>query len=135
MNGGTSMGVIKGMYINRYVQLWWQRCISTYPANVWSTTNPSGQCNNAVFKCNIYSNFALADFVNPPIICLLLILYFSNSKFGNFFFVEFRRWFFPVHKLILLTYLCSGVYQCSLLLLCKMVVHIQIPLLSRLLFI
>ena len=38
----------------------------TYPnPGAWSNTNNSANCNNAVFKINIFKDFALADFQIP----------------------------------------------------------------------
>jgi len=61
----------------------------TYPANVWSTQNQSSNCNNAVFKYNIYSDFALADFVDPPIVCAPDTIFFQNSSLGTSFIWNF----------------------------------------------
>ena len=38
-------------------------------SGAWSSTNESNNCNNAVFRFNVSSDFPVADFPQPPSIC------------------------------------------------------------------
>ncbi|NVN94871.1 MAG: gliding motility-associated C-terminal domain-containing protein [Bacteroidetes bacterium] len=61
----------------------------TFPSNVWSDTNCSLNCNNAVFKFNIHYDFALADFVDTPIGCAPDTVIFQNTSIGSTYSWDF----------------------------------------------
>ncbi|MCX6229906.1 MAG: gliding motility-associated C-terminal domain-containing protein, partial [Bacteroidetes bacterium] len=63
----------------------------TYPANVWSDSNHSYNCNNAIFKFNIHKDFALADFTLSDTIgkCAPDTLHFINTSVGTSYFWDF----------------------------------------------
>ncbi len=89
----------------------------TYPnPGAWSETNNSNNCNNAVFKINIFKGFALADFVVPNTGCAPYTVNFVNNSEGTIF-----RWDFgdntgssteknPTH-----VYKKSGIYNITLI--------------------
>ena len=90
VDGGTSRFDKKGnVYQSVCASCGGYDAFPTYPSNVWSTLNQSPNCNNAVFKYNIYSDFALADFVDPPIICAPDTIFFQNSSLGTSFIWDF----------------------------------------------
>lgn len=116
VDGGTSRFDKKGnVYQSVCASCGGYSTFPTNPANVWSTINPSGNCNNAIFKYNIYSNFALADFLNPPLICAPDTIFFQNTSLGTSFLWNFgdgsplSTQTNPAH-----IYTHSGVYQVKL---------------------
>lgn len=56
---------------------------------VWSSHNLSDNCNNAVFKINIHDDFAVADFVPPPVGCAPYTVQFTNTGRGTSFLWDF----------------------------------------------
>lgn len=55
----------------------------------WSNINSSYNCNNAVFKFNIFNDFALAEFSMPNIGCAPHTVDFNNTSDGNNFIWNF----------------------------------------------
>lgn len=55
----------------------------------WSDHNNSNNCNNALFRFNIHSDFAVADFIAPPVSCAPYTINFSNSGRGTRFLWDF----------------------------------------------
>ena len=49
----------------------------------WSSTNNSSNCNNAIFRMNIHTDFPVAEFVAPPAICYPQICEFQNTGRGT----------------------------------------------------
>ncbi len=56
---------------------------------VWSPTNNSTNCNNAVFKINIIENLAASSFEPIPAICAPETVSFINNSQGSSFFWDF----------------------------------------------
>ncbi|MCD4681076.1 MAG: gliding motility-associated C-terminal domain-containing protein [Bacteroidales bacterium] len=61
----------------------------TFPAGVWSSTNNSFNCNNAVFKFNINYDFALAEFSMPHTGCAPFTVQFDNNSIGTSYIWNF----------------------------------------------
>ncbi|MGM0649592.1 MAG: T9SS type B sorting domain-containing protein [Bacteroidota bacterium] len=82
---------------------------------VWSTTNNSTNCNNAVFKINIIENLAASSFEPIPAFCAPEDVEFVNNSQGSSFLWDFGDGsptstdFEPTH-----TYADEGVYQVML---------------------
>ena len=55
------------------------------PADVWSTSNNSTNCNNAVFKIRIIENLAEANFNPVPVGCAPYNVQFENTSQGTSF--------------------------------------------------
>lgn len=56
---------------------------------VWSPTNASTNCNNAVFKINIIENLAASSFEPVPAICAPVEVQFVNNSQGSSFLWDF----------------------------------------------
>lgn len=91
VDGGTSRFDKRGnMYQSVCASCGGNDAFPTYPnPGVWSNTNNSLNCNNAVFKFNIHKDFALADFVSPPISCVPATINFQNNSIGSQFVWDF----------------------------------------------
>jgi len=66
--------------------------IPTYPDSVWSKHNgaaPSHNCNNAVFRLNIFENYAYADFKVPTPVCAPAEVHIANKSTGKYFYWDF----------------------------------------------
>lgn len=82
---------------------------------VWSDSNHSSNCNNALFRFNIHDDFAVAEFVAPPVGCAAYTVQFHNTGRGTQFLWDFgdgttssaRN---PVH-----TFAAAGDYQVRLI--------------------
>ncbi len=62
----------------------------TYPnPGVWSSTNESTNCNNAVFKINIIENLAEASFHPVPNTCVSTEIEFVNNSLGISYLWDF----------------------------------------------
>ncbi len=61
----------------------------TSPADVWSATNNSTNCNNAVFKIRIIENLADANFNPVPVGCAPYNVEFVNTSQGTSFLWDF----------------------------------------------
>ncbi|MBO7133071.1 MAG: gliding motility-associated C-terminal domain-containing protein [Bacteroidales bacterium] len=59
------------------------------PSDVWSTTNNSTNCNNAVFKIRIIENLAEANFNPVPVGCAPYNVQFENTSQGTSFLWNF----------------------------------------------
>ncbi len=59
------------------------------PADVWSTSNNSTNCNNAVFKIRIIENLAEANFNPVPVGCAPYNVQFENTSQGTSFLWNF----------------------------------------------
>ena len=55
----------------------------------WSNHNYSNNCNNAIFRINIHNDFAVADFVAPPVGCAPYTISFTNTGRGNTYHWDF----------------------------------------------
>ena len=55
------------------------------PSDVWSSTNNSTNCNNAVFKIRIIENLAEANFNPVPVGCAPYNVQFENTSQGTSF--------------------------------------------------
>lgn len=56
---------------------------------VWSNTNPSNNCNNALFRFNVNDDFPVAEFVIPPIGCSPYTISFHNTGRGDSYLWDF----------------------------------------------
>ncbi len=62
----------------------------THPKpSAWSNANHSTNCNNALFKISLKSDFALANFATPAGGCAPLTVQFENRSRGNSFLWNF----------------------------------------------
>ncbi len=87
VDGGTSRFDKRG-YIYQSVCASCGNCqqFPTWPnPGAWSNTNNGGNCNNAVFKIHVQSDFALADFKQPAPGCSAYIVEFENLGQGSSF--------------------------------------------------
>ncbi|MEI6697222.1 MAG: gliding motility-associated C-terminal domain-containing protein [Bacteroidota bacterium] len=90
VDGGTSRFDKKGnVYQSVCASCGGYSSFPTFPANVWSDSNKSFNCNNAVFKFSIHNDFALADFINPPTGCAPDTIYFQNTSIGSTYTWDF----------------------------------------------
>ncbi len=90
VDGGTSRFDKKGtVYQSVCASCGGYSLFPTYPSNVWSDSNHSLNCNNAVFKFNIHYDFALADFVDPQIGCAPDTVIFQNTSIGTTYIWDF----------------------------------------------
>ncbi|MFZ4399448.1 MAG: gliding motility-associated C-terminal domain-containing protein [Bacteroidales bacterium] len=84
VDGGTSRFDKKGtVYQSVCASCGGYSLFPTFPNDVWSDSNRSFNCNNAVFKFNIHNDFALADFIDPPIGCAPDTITFQNTSIGT----------------------------------------------------
>lgn len=60
-----------------------------YPSDVWSSTNNSTNCNNAVYKIRIIENLADANFNPVPVGCAPYNVEFVNTSQGTSFLWDF----------------------------------------------
>ena len=58
-------------------------------AGAWSRHNNSPNCNNALFRFNVHDDFAVADFVTPPVGCTPYNVQFQNTGRGDSFLWDF----------------------------------------------
>lgn len=58
-------------------------------AGVWSDSNRSYNCNNALFRFNIHNDFAVAEFVAPPVGCAPYTVSFHNTGRGTQYYWDF----------------------------------------------
>ena len=56
---------------------------------VWSDSNRSDNCNNALFRFNIHDDFAVAEYVAPPVGCAPYTVNFHNTGRGTRFYWDF----------------------------------------------
>jgi len=90
VDGGTSRFDRKGtVYQSVCASCGGFNMFPTFPANVWSPTNGSLNCNNAVFKFKVFDNFALADFIDPLTGCAPDTISFQNASLGSSFIWDF----------------------------------------------
>lgn len=57
--------------------------------NAWSATNNSYNCNNAIFRMNIHSDYPVAEFLTPPAICYPQSYTFQNTGRGTSYLWDF----------------------------------------------
>lgn len=55
----------------------------------WSATNNATNCNNAIFRMNIHSDYPVAEFLAPPAICFPESYTFQNTGRGSSFHWDF----------------------------------------------
>lgn len=90
VDGGTSRFDKKGnIYQSICASCGGCQQFPTGPGNVWSPVNSSTNCNNAVFKFNVYYDYALADFDLPGIVCAPANIDFENNSTGTDFIWDF----------------------------------------------
>ena len=91
VDGGTSRFDKKG-HIYQSVCASCGNCqqFPTWPnPGAWSNTNNGGNCNNAVFKIHVQSDFAYADFKQPEPGCTVYTVDFENLSQGTEFLWNF----------------------------------------------
>ena len=81
----------------------------------WSSTNNSNNCNNAIFRMNIHTDYPVAEFIAPPAICFPQAYEFQNTGRGTSY-----KWLFgdgtsdtatnPTHQ-----YAIPGTYTVTLI--------------------
>jgi len=117
VDGGTSRFDKKGtVYQSVCASCGGYSSFPTFPVNVWSDTNRSFNCNNAVFKFNIHNDFALADFIDPPTGCAPDTITFQNSSIGTSYIWNFGDGS-PLSTIVNPThiYTQSGIYNVRLI--------------------
>jgi len=89
VDGGTSR-------FDKMATLYQSVCASCYgndefptTPGAWSNHNNSHNCNNALFRISIHSDFAVADFLAPPVGCAPYTVQFTNTGRGNSFLWDF----------------------------------------------
>lgn len=55
----------------------------------WSNSNPSNNCNNALFRFNVNDDFPVAEFVTPPMGCTPYTINFHNTGRGDAYYWNF----------------------------------------------
>ena len=58
-------------------------------SNAWSTDNNADNCNNALFRFNVHSDFPVAEFTLPETGCVPYTIQFQNSGRGSSFYWDF----------------------------------------------
>jgi len=91
VDGGTSRFDRKGiMYQSVCAGCGSNDDFPIFPADAWSPTNNSSNCNNGVFKFDFELPLTAADFLVPPVACLNGPVFFENtSSNGLTFFWDF----------------------------------------------
>ncbi len=90
VDGGTSRFDKKGsIYQSVCASCGKTQKFPTYPSDAYSSYNGSDNCNNALFKFNFATDFALADFTTPPINCAPATINFENTSLGTTFQWDF----------------------------------------------
>lgn len=89
----------------------------TFPnPGAWSNSNRSTNCNNAIFKFNIFNNFTLAEFTMPNIGCAPHTVNFNNTSDGVTFQWDFGDGsLFSTQRNPTHTYTHSGVFNVTLI--------------------
>ncbi len=62
----------------------------------WSSTNNSSNCNNAIFRMNIHTDYPVAEFIPPPAICWPQTCEVQNTGRGTSFKWDFGDGTTPV---------------------------------------
>jgi gliding motility-associated-like protein len=86
-----------------------------YPTTAYSTSNNSTNCNGAIFKYNVYDDFAVADFNIPEIGCAPITLNFINYGRGTSFLWNFGDGTSSTDTNATHTYTEGGVYEVELI--------------------
>ena len=89
VDGGTSR-------FDKMATLYQSVCASCYgndnfptTPGAWSIHNCSNNCNNALFRINIHNDFAVADFLPPPVGCEPYDISFTNTGRGSSYLWDF----------------------------------------------
>lgn len=82
---------------------------------VWSDENLSSNCNNALFRFNIHQDFAVAEFVQPPIGCAPYTVMFHNTGRGTDFEWDFGDGTTSTERDPVHTYTRAGEYTIRLI--------------------
>lgn len=86
-----------------------------HPANAWSPTNNSFNCNNGVFKFHFDFPSMVADFDIPPAVCAPSTVTFQNFSVGaTDYFWDFGNGQTSTDSVPTTTYASSGVYNVML---------------------
>ena len=83
--------------------------------NAWSDSNLSYNCNNALFRLNIHDDFAVADFVAPPVGCTPYNIHFHNTGRGTSFHWDFGDGTTSTDRNPTHTYTHAGTYTVRLI--------------------
>jgi len=84
-------------------------------SNVWSDSNLSYNCNNALFRININRNYALAEFAQPEVGCAPYEVQFRNTGLGETFEWDFGDGSSSSNANPQHTYTTPGTYTVSLI--------------------
>lgn len=87
----------------------------TFPGNVWSQTNNSYNCNNAVFRFTFMGDFSVADFILPPSGCQPYTINFTNTSIGANYHWDFGDGTSSTDQNPTHTYSQSGLYSVTLI--------------------
>lgn len=82
---------------------------------VWSDSNRSPNCNNALFRFNIHNDFAVAEFVAPPVGCAAYTVQFHNTGRGTQFLWDFGDGTTSSARNPIHTFAAAGDYQVRLI--------------------
>lgn len=82
---------------------------------VWSNTNESDNCNNALFRFNVHDDFPVAEFVTPPVGCAPYTLHFHNTGRGDTYLWDFGDGTTSTEKAPSHTFATSGTYTVRLI--------------------
>ena len=86
-----------------------------YPADAWSDSNRSGNCNNAIFRFNVANDFPVAEFVLPQAGCAPYTLQFNNTGRGTAFHWDFGDGTTSTDRDPSHTYTLPGTYTVTLI--------------------
>lgn len=84
-------------------------------SNVWSHENLSNNCNNALFRFNIHSDFPVAEFVQPAVGCVPYQVTFHNTGRGTSYLWDFGDGTTSTNRNPVHTYNRAGEYTIRLI--------------------
>jgi FOG: PKD repeat len=116
VDGGTSK-------VDRFGSIYQAVCASCnrhnsfpiYPSTAYSTTNNSQNCNAAIVKFNVHSDFAVSSFSFTPIICRQDTVHFVNNSRGNSFLWSFGNGQTSTDTNPIVIFPSSGIYTIKLI--------------------
>ena len=124
LNGGGGKDHVDGgtSRFDRLATLYQSVCASCggydgFPTTTtaWSNHNNSYNCNNALFRINIHDDFAVAEFVAPPVGCAPYLVDFHNTGRGTSFLWDFGDGTTSTERDPLHTFTAPGSYTVRLI--------------------
>ncbi|MBI5219885.1 MAG: gliding motility-associated C-terminal domain-containing protein [Bacteroidia bacterium] len=117
VDGGTSRFDKKGnIYQSVCASCGGCQQFPTYPSgSVWSGSNNSYNCNNAVFRFTFMGDFSVADFILPPTGCVPYTVNFINTSIGTIFNWDFGDGNYSTDQNPTHTYTQPGTYNIQLI--------------------